>query len=365
MKSSIKKLLIVGLAVFWGTSQSFSQEYDAEISVIGQVFSQSNLTGSGNITFQVSVDNSTNPVGIPAGELKVLFSFPQQILLGAPVIQNTTTVPGSWPPSNSLVPADYAFSMTMTGSNEGYFQNAVNLPAATLGSTYYFTIPYGLSGPIPTPVGYSVKVELDFIFGEGTNTLTYTAPFATFIANNVMSTNPVPVTFNHFTATAKSCEAQLEWSVAKELGAEQYLVERSADGRSFETIGAVAYNSNAKGVYSFVDEKPLSGNNLYRIAGVDPDGTKVLTDVQRITMDCEVSNIAMFPNPTSSGVKLSGLKAGQRITLFDLTGRMLINTKAQGEEANLDLSNYAAAMYKVIVTTAEGTVIFNNKLSKH
>ncbi len=353
----IAAIIAFGFMTIQGVAQSGGVVQSVFVSFSGSGFASNALTASGNFQFSVNCQNGTDALGvgafIPAGKLRIQISVPAEVVFD---VSNITTIGPSGSNYWTFVPQS---------THYGYFYNALDIPTPSPQGIFGFTMPYTVSGPFSAPAGGLNNYLVQFSSTGGELYNTNTNPIANKIIG-VVSANltSLPVIFNHFTATSKSCEAQLEWSVAKELGAEVYHIERSSDGKEFATIAKVNYNSEAKGNYVFSDKEVLKGNNIYRIKAVDPDGTSLLSDVQRLTFDCDQTNILMYPNPTASGVTISGLASGQRITLYDLTGRMLINKKVNNAEEQLDLSNYAAAMYKVVITTAEGTVIYSNKLAK-
>lgn len=349
---------IFTIAILAVSSHQIAKAQNETISLNGSVFGPSELGSYGNIEFVISCSNpGYTGTFLDPNTVFVTISVPTEVMLGTATITQETN---NFPPTPPIVSGAWTFNPDGSPNGSGWFENILPLEMGNPVGQYTFTIPYTVTSTITAPAGgannYFVRVQRPGLPNNSSFTVIEGVVTATMAS--------LPVTFNHFKAAASSCKVQLDWNVAKELGAEQYLVERSADGKRFETIGQLTYYADAKGAYHFVDEDPLKGNNLYRIAGVDPDGTKVLTGVQRISIDCDIPNISIFPNPTSSGIKLSGLKAGQRIMIYDLTGRILISTRSNGAEAQLDLSNFAAAVYKVVVTSAEGIVIYSNKISK-
>jgi hypothetical protein len=96
--------------------------------------------------------------------------------------------------------------------------------------------------------------------------------FTTAASNN--ATTPVKLT--SFTATAKAADAFLNWTTASEINNKGFDVERSVDGRTFESIGFVkgAGNSTRMLNYSLTDAKAFEKTPVmyYRLKQVDFDG---------------------------------------------------------------------------------------------
>lgn len=79
---------------------------------------------------------------------------------------------------------------------------------------------------------------------------------------------------------------QLEWSTGVEDNFQMFVIERSADGRTFFSVGQV----NATGSYSqyeFTDASPLLDNQrtfYYRLKMVDRDGTYRYSEVREVSL---------------------------------------------------------------------------------
>lgn len=58
--------------------------------------------------------------------------------------------------------------------------------------------------------------------------------------------------------------------------------------------------------------------------------------------------VALYPNPAKGYTVLKGLE-NARVSVFDMTGRMVFNTKTSEESLNIDLSRFAAGTYMVRV----------------
>jgi hypothetical protein len=71
-----------------------------------------------------------------------------------------------------------------------------------------------------------------------------------------------------------------------------------------------------------------------------------LANVAAIT---PTANITLYPNPSKDFVTLSGLNLA-KITVFDLTGRMLLNMQSQQIQETLDVSDWNAGVYVLMIT---------------
>jgi len=110
----------------------------------------------------------------------------------------------------------------------------------------------------------------------------------------------LPVELLTYTAIKSSDFVQLDWATASEINNDYYTVERSVDGKIFETILTEQGQGNSlvRNDYRRYDEKPLDGNNYYRLSQTDFDGTRVELGVRVVYFESEESNVIVYPNPT-------------------------------------------------------------------
>src|SRR6185369_11824531 len=84
----------------------------------------------------------------------------------------------------------------------------------------------------------------------------------------------LPVQWEKFDASVLSdCSVQLSWQTTDATDAIQYVVQRSADGRSYTDIATIPANGNS---YSYHDNDvaPGTAKAIYRILGIDNDGKR-------------------------------------------------------------------------------------------
>ncbi|MDQ1090050.1 collagen-binding domain-containing protein [Siphonobacter sp. SORGH_AS_1065] len=111
----------------------------------------------------------------------------------------------------------------------------------------------------------------------------------------------LPVELATFKAQATDQQqTKLTWSTAQESNSSYFAIERSQDGKSFETIKTVAAQgkSTATKNYSFLDTNPSFGVNYYRLKQMDTDGTIHNLRMVSIIIDSPENRLhAVYPNP--------------------------------------------------------------------
>ncbi len=130
-------------------------------------------------------------------------------------------------------------------------------------------------------------------------------------------------------------------------------LERSADGSDWKEIGFIASqsengSSDAALNYSFLDDSPLSGQNLYRLKQVDFDGKYVYSSVRTVSFD-KARSFTIYPNPATDDITVEGLKGNEMIYINDAAGRLVLRQKANAAKIKLDVAGLAGGVYNIHV----------------
>ncbi|MBL7739329.1 MAG: T9SS type A sorting domain-containing protein [Chitinophagaceae bacterium] len=142
----------------------------------------------------------------------------------------------------------------------------------------------------------------------------------------------LPVNFGTVKATQLSSGSiKVDWSNLTELDVVSYTVERSADGRSFTSIGTVnaRLNNGGKADYSLIDANPFNGVNFYRIRSLEVDAKTKYSIIVRVDTRGGATQLVLYPNPVTGG-QLSysavNLAKGQyALRIFNAAGQLMYN----------------------------------------
>ena len=188
---------------------------------------------------------------------------------------------------------------------------------------------------------------------DGTATINYT------VAADVtcsFSAGLLPVHFAGFTGVATARGVQLDWTTGSELNNDFFAVERSADGRDYQTLGTVkgAGNSSDFVDYQFTDPTAPEGVSYYRLRQVDVDGTAVYSEVISVRTGERIDVLDIFPTVMQNGhdlsVDLTDTEGRVRVELYDPSGRRVHQQSlTAGSLVRLVLPNLQDGMYLVRV----------------
>ncbi|GAB5526927.1 MAG: hypothetical protein Roseis2KO_47990 [Roseivirga sp.] len=194
------------------------------------------------------------------------------------------------------------------------------------GSTGTLTLEFDLSG-LPGPTGDGTNndddvvllIDADGDFSSGAMVLSQSfvvssdnkAVFRADLADGVYFTLgsseeiALPVSLVSFTAFTKEDHVVVNWVTASEEKNSHYRLERSTNGYDFDVLEQIpgAGNSNQLQTYEIIDERPMPGNNYYRLVDVSNSGDETNSELISIHFEEEIPNV-LYPNPVKQGNEL-------------------------------------------------------------
>lgn len=84
------------------------------------------------------------------------------------------------------------------------------------------------------------------------------------------------------------------------------------------------------------------------------DNITLTTTATLSTKDFQEIGVSMYPNPVSSTAFIKSNTGLENITLYSLTGKLLLDKKVSSNEYNLDVSSFAKGVYFLGVTNSKG-----------
>lgn len=58
--------------------------------------------------------------------------------------------------------------------------------------------------------------------------------------------------------------------------------------------------------------------------------------------------VAIYPNPAKNVINISGVEEGESIKIMDITGQILLTTKADSDKTEINISKYSRGIYFVV-----------------
>jgi hypothetical protein len=276
--------------------------------------------------------------------------------------------------------AGYVISLTEIGAanyrRSGTGPNKLTIQYSVDGANFTDITTYDPVGSITNATGNSKSAvaltgfaDLQNVDENTTITFRY-VPYGaslatgTFYINNISATEDLiikgdavlPVELTAFTATATDKGTALAWATASEENNRAFEVQRSANGRDFETIATVAGAGTTYEAqnYNYLDAQPLNGVNYYRLKQVDFDGSFELHRVVAVLFATKGNAVAVLPTEVTTQFDLvfgEALTTDAQVQIYNFGGQLLHSeTVAAGNQRQtIDAAALAAGIYVVRV----------------
>jgi len=179
----------------------------------------------------------------------------------------------------------------------------------------------------------------------------------------VQSTVALPVELLYFTAEPRGEEVICKWETASELNNDFFEVQRSTNGKDFETLGKVQGfgpgSSTSRREYSFVDPELCKDIRYYRLKQVDIDGRFSYTDVVAINCKTE-TGLDVYPNPANNAITYQfnqSLDGKAIISIVDIAGRQVYSEQVDAlkgmNQVTTNISQLASGVYYLRISKAD------------
>ena len=168
---------------------------------------------------------------------------------------------------------------------------------------------------------------------------------------------PLPVTLSSFLVQKINNTAKISWSTEQETNSSHFVVERSTDGRtwnSIATVNAAGFSSNRID-YSIYDNAPIKGINYYRLKQVDKDA-KYDYSVTRAVLFNSKFAVEVAPNPAKDAVNIYLAKTNSQpvtIQLLNASGKIVYNTSSAQSHVQINTTGISKGLYFVKVIAAD------------
>jgi hypothetical protein len=177
----------------------------------------------------------------------------------------------------------------------------------------------------------------------------------------------LPVTITNVSATRNSDRTiSVNWKSENETSMQDYIIERSADGRNFTAIAdrITAMNTSRLIAYTQVDQNPLSGDNFYRIKATGLSGQVQYSNIVKVAPLKAGSSIVVYPNPVvdrTVNLYFNNKSEGKyQVQLVNLAGQVVYNSPQDilGNSTVISFNvgkNVTAGNYQLVVIAPDGT----------
>ncbi|WP_166437259.1 T9SS type A sorting domain-containing protein [Niastella caeni] len=173
----------------------------------------------------------------------------------------------------------------------------------------------------------------------------------TSLSAAVVVSGVLPVTFTNFTGIIKDNKAALTWSTGREENNSHFIIERSANGRTYDSVGRVQAGSNISNTYTFT-ENNTNAISYYRLKQVDISGTYMYSSVVTLKNTGSSREMTVYPAQATSTVQYvisNNAQATATLQVFNLAGQSVMSQKEVLQQGvnirSLNVSQLATGTY--------------------
>jgi hypothetical protein len=167
----------------------------------------------------------------------------------------------------------------------------------------------------------------------------------------------LPVELLHFTAKPNHQTTILTWSTATEENNAYFNIQRSIDGKNFETIGRKTGGGTTYEVqaYTFIDESPMNGLNYYHLQQVDFDGKFENHKIVSVLIAADKNEVAIVPTQVHNQFDIiftEILDANTQLNIYNSNGQLVKseNINIDANRKTIDVTELQVGMYFVRLT---------------
>lgn len=171
-----------------------------------------------------------------------------------------------------------------------------------------------------------------------------------FTIGSTDAATPLPVELLDFHADVlQSQQVKLNWQTASELNNDYFLVQRSLDGLSWETLARQqgAGTSTQPQAYTYTDKSAPTSAVYYRLQQVDYDGQTDYSSVVQVGPIGLTTGLGLYPNPANSHIVVTGQITDLKVFSLlgtDVTPRVQI-TQLRTDQHRVHIDGLAAGAY--------------------
>jgi hypothetical protein len=205
------------------------------------------------------------------------------------------------------------------------------------------------------------------ISGNASNGVVTRAPNPSFGLFSIASSFRIlPIALLEFKAEkTQEKNIRVNWITATEKNNAFFTLEKSLDGKVWQTIAIIpgSGNSQEQISYEFIDKDVRYGRQFYRLTQTDYDGRFETFQVIGISLVQEqgVSGVyKIYPNPSSGRFTLQSENMNLEETaleIYDLNGSLVLkSSEMKNKKQEFDLSSMPKGIYVVKLFSLEGLV---------
>ena len=171
----------------------------------------------------------------------------------------------------------------------------------------------------------------------------------------------LPITLTGFRIEKQGQSAKLFWATEQETNSSHFVIERSTDAKTWNSIATVnaAGNSSRRIDYSIYDNAPMKGINYYRLKQVDKDARYDYSVIRTALFSAKYA-VEAAPNPAKDVMNIYLAKTNNKpatIQLLNAAGKIVYNAVSAQSHVQINTTGIGKGLYFVKVIDADEVTV--------
>jgi hypothetical protein len=172
-----------------------------------------------------------------------------------------------------------------------------------------------------------------------------------------------------FTGQKMNNGIQLNWNVNNTGNYTGFVLQKQGANNIFSSIYTV--QSNGSNNYNFVDDNPVTGNNIYRLTHSDANGNITYSSLVTIGYANVTSDgyFSVYPNPANSVINVlvnstTATNKNYTADIYNTSGVLMDHRVLNTDTWTEDVSGYREGVYVIILKNTNGDALEMKKFIK-
>ncbi len=181
--------------------------------------------------------------------------------------------------------------------------------------------------------------------------------FSPFTLGTKSPFNFLPVRLISFTANAEARQVRLDWLTEQEREMDQYIIERSTDGRNFAPVlSRSASNSTGQHRYTATDADLAPGGYYYRLKLAGNRNSSRYSNIIKVWLGG--NGLVVSPSPAEKEIKiLLPWSSNSEIALVNSTGQVVKRVMTSQNSLTIDVTSLSRGMYIITVRNSQQVLV--------
>lgn len=178
-------------------------------------------------------------------------------------------------------------------------------------------------------------------------------------SSNIKKSVASPVQLSTFDTEIHEVGIALDWQISSEENNVGFDIEKSADGKNWETLDFVPGKSTTVNIqnYKFIDAKPYEGKNYYRLKQLDFEANFKYSEVININIENNLPTTTIYPNPVQNELLVSNVQNMKYYVIYNDSGQVIQLANIDEKQLIINTKDFKKGIYFIKLQNENGKMV--------